>query len=322
MNEDSLNNEVECKILTENVADLYNKDELTAEEASKMLKTFKEDKDLTEDEKTAKKFYEYILKYGPKEKKMSNIEKIKKSMEEKRVKTVKERSGEWEKEEEKQKEKKRKLYDKIKQIIEDEGGIYEFITKNCKFKPVKYEDMNVPYKWEFDENKLDSRIKYKDLSVKEKMEMLKNNIKENIKKKIKEGMLEEIKENDLEEYINNIVDHELNYDKHHKQIIDKSILKSINYVIGIWNEDKSKFYRYPTLVHIENKKEGLELIKELKEKDKITGEGWVVERMTEELRKRFGVGIVDSGGNRYKDMEEYHKMITKVITEAAGINNE
>ena len=289
-------------ILTENIVDYYNGDNLTAEEAKKILSNFKDDKDLTEEKKTEKKFYEYIIK----EEGMKNIEKFEKNMEERKIKTVRERMKKWEEEEKEREEKKTKLYKKIRKMIADEGGIYKFMGQYDEdFTPKKLLFTNkgiVDPKWEFDKDKLINRIGYSELSIENKIKILRNNIKENIKEKIKEERLEEIEEKDLDKYINNIIEHELNYYKPHKQIVDKKILKSITYAIGYWSEDKSIFYKSGIMVLIETKEEGWDLIKELKEKGKIIGEKWTVEKNTKELEDK--IVYIDQRGHLYNFKEK------------------
>ena len=231
---------------------------------------------------------------------MSNVEKFKKSMEEKKIKNagrtiLKE-----------QEEKKQKVYEKVQQMIKDEGGIInfiEYIGEEFTIKKILFTNKGiVDPKWKFDEDKLYSRMRYSDLFIKDKMEVIANNIKENIKEKIEEGRLEKIEEKDLDEYINNIIEHELNYDKSHKQIINKKILKSMTYAIGYWSEDKNIFYKSGIMVLISTEKEGWDLIKELKEKGRIKGEKWTVEKNTKELEDK--IVYVDQRGNLYNFKEK------------------
>ena len=224
---------------------------------------------------------------------MSSIEKIKKNMEEIKIK-MEENKIKYAKRKEilkEQEEERKRLYEKVEKLIKDGGGISNFMNivkeefKNKTLFSI-VADKEKP-KWEFNEDKLVNRIEYSNLSVENKMEILKKNIKENIKEKIKEERLEGIEETVLEKYINNIVNHELNYDKPHKQITDKSILKSITYIIGQWNGDKSKFYQLRLMVLLRTEAEGLQLLKELKKKKEIEGTGWAVEKRTKELDKKM-----------------------------------
>lgn len=229
------------------------------------------------------------------EKIKKNIEKFKKSIEEKRIKNT----GRTVLKE--QEEKRSKIYKKVEQLIKNEGGIInfmknmedEFTTKKLLFTNKEKEDL----KWKFNEDKLVDRIEYRDLTVENKMKILKNNIKESIKEKIEEERLEKIEEKDLDEYINNIIEHELNYDKSHKQIINKKILKSITYAIGYWSKDKNIFYKSGIMALIRTEEEGWDLIKELKEKGRIEGEKWTVEKNTKELEDK--IVYIDQRGNLY-----------------------
>ena len=156
---------------------------------------------------------------------MTGIDEIilKKEKEEKINKIIK-NTGQEKKQEIETKEHEN-LHNKIKKIIDNNGGIYKLLENICKERMLPENNENIKNNWKFNQDKLKKRIDYSYAELSEQIDLIRNSIKEKDEfNDIHYIRNLNLTEKDIEEHINNIIFHELNYNSSHAQRINKKIL--------------------------------------------------------------------------------------------------